>query len=718
MFSGHEVSFWLLLVSIKQLYDKKETGILEKCSEISDKKEKSKYTKSQSRDNSDVTHFYNLKSIERSFSGTKKCKKTALKVKNKSQNKQEFINGKNLKSENYFDKMQVKYLNQHVSKTQNEGVEISGFLDDYLKRNGMRSSETDHSKKRSFSESSNKIKNNESFEKTKSNFLKSLFLNTEMKKPLKRKLNLKPEKAEKKKQIKTLETKKTKNPLGKIVQPETMDLNFFKIQTFAKPVREFLETLDLSYLLDSFFVVPLLEDPFRNGICLCLIVHRSFNLTVKSVCRNPLTVPHCIRNFKNAIQALLRFFQNTEISIFDSKIDQVMMGCYNIIFEFILFLQKLALGGTGLGNNNDDSGVLLGFKSINKSFSKAQKNRKSSEKLAVKMPVRNIKKVGTEFENNNELTLNPVLSNVIKWLFSRGIIKSLRETPEKICKAFLTENLLYKSILHAFSDNQLRSLKKPPFLMISKKVHIFDALDECLHFLRKVEDFPRVHIESKRKLYNSENSAVFGILNDIIEVASKNGKEIGKSIVKKSVLDKTDAFKFWGSQTKMFMENNELFYHNRILNSHDFVDKTTNSENFRIENNCKQIIFDQKFEKSKNICLEFLKNVNFCENMDFNPPIITVPEFQNGILLKKLFDLLLNESIDGLQFPPKNTAACKNNIRKLLATLLKSNYTNFRVETKLEALVQGNVHSYAEIFEILGKLFYIRIQQINKRKNI
>lgn len=711
MFSGHEVSFWLLILDIKKAYQKQTTFKISK--EISKIDRKSQdfeklrcFSKTSSLKNGSIekkSKFQNSVSFE--------------KKSDKNENKEQIFIGNRQKSidsclplkSNYFDKMQKKYKQLHENKITETQKQKAINLDKF---NSNKKSVLNDSDKKS-----TKITN---FEQSKKDFLKSIFAQTsnEIVKTVQNQtiLSKKKENFDFDKKNKNFTTKCLKR--SNVDLP--MDLNFFKMHTLSQPVKEFLTKLQLDYFLKDFFHQTLLEDPFRNGFGLCLIVYQAFNLTIKCVCKNPTNIEECRRNFKNAILVLLKNFPNPEISVFLNKVDDVMKGCYNIIFEFILFLEKLVNWHFKLENK-------FGCKSPKKidfcqNFDKTYRKYDSIKKISQKpnKEIKNSKKVHIISENPNQLTISPFYKEVIEWLFEEKVINSLRMTPNQLCQIFLPENILFHVIMRSFSEDQLKSLKQPQYLLdFPKSIHIYDALDECITFLRKIKDFPRTFIESKNKLYEVESTYIFGLMNDLKVYQKSHLQEIAKSKIEKSTLlifDKKQECKFWSKKSKMFLENNELFSQKNIQNSTDFIKNSNGFSALNLIQDCENIAFDEKFDKSKEICEEFLKNFGWEKEVIFKPDILTIVEFQNSTLLKRVYDILVGSDIPGLMLPVKNNSACKNNIRRILNKLLGSNFNDFAFEANLEDLCRGNIHVYAELFVVIKKVFFIQLDQIKKRQ--
>lgn len=119
-----------------------------------------------------------------------------------------------------------------------------------------------------------------------------------------------------------------------------IDLNDFNSKLVQ--VKEIFESQGLGEEIKDFHKRILQEDPFRNGLALCLYVHRRFNQTIKSVCQSVVTLEDIRRNFSLAFDKLARILEDRVLSEYHSGIDRVIRGDYILIFDLIIDLEKSA----------------------------------------------------------------------------------------------------------------------------------------------------------------------------------------------------------------------------------------------------------------------------------------------------------------------------------------------------------------------------------------
>lgn len=730
MFSGHETSFWLLILGLRQAYEDSPAYTVEARETV----RRSLDPRTQKRVSFGGVAGPGPDSVNISKS-VAESKRDALlfdKIRRDALQSQEMTvsapkprpQSKPRPSEDqkgtsrYSGSLQKKYDALHRSKLNKvSAADVTKKFQDLLGQNdpGHSNNQTTGTRGLSAHASVQSTQAHKAFHKAQNTFLGSVF-SVPLPAAPKFSVRLTPKHVDDR-------ATSSKHPL----HPPTIgpDLNFYKIQALASPVRSFLTDLGLSDLLDGFFQKPLLEDPFRNGLAVCLVVHSALNLTIKSVCKTPKSLHECRRNFVNAVKAITKAFNSQEVSGFIEKIDQVMMGCYNIVFEFIMYLKGLAegtLAASNLARTLPEHEVVTLGKKGGRGKSGARKTGSLQEISRLLSPAKPI--VGSTKEARTTTLWapqNPLFTEVIEWLYSEKLIESPHETAEGVVLGVLSQDLLRRIIFRCFPSDQLKSYPKTPSLIgHPPQSSPLDQIDSAVAFLRRSNDFPKAHLEPKRGLHSGDCGQIFGLLHHLKNYQRDHREAIARAQVSESGLLSAQAVqdtKFWTSKSKMFVENSELAPKNLTQSSWGFTPTAAQFYRPKIIQNCDEIIFDEKFEASRQKCQKFLEEVGLGMEVGASPELTLVPEFQNGILLKKIYDLLLTEPVNGLQFPPRNTSASKNNIKRLLKKLLGIHLDDFMTEDRVEKLAMGDVHVHAELFGILRKIFFVQIDKLVLRRN-
>jgi len=303
---------------------------------------------------------------------------------------------------------------------------------------------------------------------------------------------------------------------SKSTQIYSVPLNFYRIAKLAKKVEEFLTTIGLENLMHDYFEKPLFEDPFRNGVGLCLIVHKSFDVTIKAVCCQPKTVYECERNFRNAVSALLLVFSDEKsIPNIIDQLEDIMRGNYEIIFEFIAHLHSLRI-------RHIESKLTAVAKEASKQLDAQKWNANNKTKLQI------AKKAEQRITNSNPE--QELCSDISGWLFENRLIAERTLFPEELVYQHTHSNLLVKTLTAVFGNDFTKSVTIKGHKQAdcdshdkNSRVQTAQSLDACLTFLRKMYSFPKRFLSYRNDIMQGSCCVVVGLYADIKNYQSRFG---------------------------------------------------------------------------------------------------------------------------------------------------------------------------------------------------